>query len=141
MKSKLLLGVLCIAIVACVLLLLIVNPGWTAKETLYDGHYFIQFGSSNGTIGPMNLKSGDILSLSTTITSGKATFLIEQQTVNPSLMADWKRIIYNGTGSWQETLNVPADNKYLFAFLLNDNASSASIDASCIREYTQHIIS
>jgi len=140
MKRKLLLSVLCIAIVACVSLLLIVNPGWKAKEALYDSHYVIQFGSSNGTIGPFNLNSGDILSLSTTITSGKATFLIEQQTVNPSLMTDWKRIIYNGTGSWQETLTVPANNKYLFAFLLNDNASSASIDAACIREYKQHII-
>jgi len=88
----------------------------------------------------MNLNKGDILSFSTTITSGKATLLIEQQTVNPSLMTDWKRIIYNGTRSWQEKLTVPANNKYLFAFLLNDNASSAIIDAYCIREYTQHII-
>ena len=140
MKRKLLLSVLCIVIIVCVILLLAVNPGWKAKETLYNSHYVIQIGPSNGTIGPMNLNKGDILSFSTTITSGKATLLIEQQTVNPSLMTDWKRIIYNGTRSWQEKLTVPANNKYLFAFLLNDNASSAIIDAYCIREYTQHII-
>ncbi len=125
MKRKLLPSILCIIIIACVSLLLIVNPGWKVKETLYDNRYVIQVGTSNGTIGSVNLNSGDILSLSTTITSGKATLLIEQQTVNPSLMTDWKRIIYNGTGSWQETLTVPANNKYLFAFLLNDNASLA----------------
>jgi hypothetical protein len=140
MKRKLLLTVVSIVIIACVSSLLIVNPGWKAKETIYNSHYVIQVGPSNGTIGPMNLNSGDILSVSTTITSGKATFLIEQQTVNPSLMTDWKRIIYNGTGSWRETLTVPANNKYLFAFLLNDNFTSASINAACIREYTQHII-
>jgi hypothetical protein len=141
MKSKISLTIVCIAIIAGVSFLLIVNPGWKAKETLYDNHYVIQVGPSNGTIGSVNLNKGDVLSVSTIITSGKATFLIEQQTVNPSLMTDWKRIVFNGTGSWQETFTVPANNKYLFAFLLNDNASSASIYATCIREYTQRIIS
>ncbi len=140
MKRNLLLTVVSIIIIACVSSLLIVNPGWKTKETLYDNHYVIQVDPSNGTIGPMNLNSGDILGLSTTITSGKATLLIEQASVNPSLMTDWKRIIFNGTGSWQETLTVPANNKYLLAFLLNDNISSATINAACIREYTQHII-
>jgi len=88
MKGKLSFTIICIAIIGGVSFLLVVNPGWKAKETLYDSHYVKQIGSSNSTIGPMNLNSGDILSLSTTITSGKATFLIEQQTVNPSLMTD-----------------------------------------------------
>jgi hypothetical protein len=46
MKRKLLLAILCIVIVACVSLLLVVNPGWKAKETLYDSHYVIQEGAS-----------------------------------------------------------------------------------------------
>jgi len=58
-----------------------------------------------------------VCALSTTLTSSKATFLIDQATVNPSLMTDWKGIIYNGTGSRQETLTVPANNKYLFCVL------------------------
>jgi len=62
-----------------------------------------------------------VCALSTTLTSSKATFLIDQASVNPSLMTDWKGIIHNGTGSWQETLTVPASNKYFFAFLLNDS--------------------
>ena len=141
MKSKALLAVVCVAILGGVSFVLIVNPSWKVKETLYDSHYVIQIGSSNGTIGSVNLTKGDVLNISTTILSGKATFLIEQGTVNPSLMSDWQRIVFNGTGSWQQTLTVPANNKYLFVFLLNDNASYASIDASCVREHTQRILS
>jgi hypothetical protein len=141
MKSKLLLSVLCVAVIACVSLLLIVNPGWKAQETLYDSHYTLQAnGLSNGTVGSWNLVKGDLLYITTTVKTGQAELLIDEQTVNPSLAATWERVVFNGTGTWQETFTVPATNKYFIDFLLYGNVTSASIDEKCIREYTQHII-
>jgi hypothetical protein len=140
MKSKLLLSVLCIAVVACVSLLLIVNPGLKVQEKLYDNHYNIQIGQSEGFVVSRNLNKGDALYITANITSGQAKLVIDEATVNPSYYANWKTLVFNGTGSWQETLTVPLSNEYFFTFLLNGNYSSASIDGKCIREYTQHII-
>ena len=135
------LSVLCIAIVACASLLLIVNPGWKAQETLFDSHYTLQANApSNGTVGSWHLIKGDLLNITANVRTGQAVLLLDIQTVNPSLAATWERLVLNGTGIWQATLTVPVSDKYLINFLLYGNVTSASIDGKCIREYTQHII-